>query len=169
MSSSDTTVNHHHLFAHPANFLALGFGSGLSKYAPGTVGSLVAIPIFLAITWTNPIAYVGIVVLLFVIGVWCCGHSAGLLGTHDHPAIVWDEIVGMLIALFLIPVSPLYLLLGFLLFRFFDIVKPWPIGWVDRRVDGGMGIMLDDVIAGLMSLLILQVLHRVLFPVFGVG
>jgi len=169
MSSSNTTVDHQQLFAHPANFLAMGFGSGLSKYAPGTAGSVVAIPIFLAMSWANPIAYVGIVVLLFIVGVWCCGRSAGLLGTHDHPAIVWDEIVGMLIALFLIPVSPLYLLLGFLLFRFFDIVKPWPIGWVDRRVDGGMGIMLDDVIAGLMSLLILQVLYRVLFPVFGIG
>ena len=100
---------------------------------------------------------------------WCCGYSAGLLGVHDHPAIVWDEIVGMLITLFLLPATPVYLLLGFLLFRFFDIIKPWPIGWIDRRVDGGMGIMLDDVIAGLMALLIVQLLYRVLLPAIGIG
>lgn len=169
MSGSNTRIDHHQLFAHPANFLALGFGAGLAKYAPGTAGSLVALPIFLLMLWLNPIFYVAIVVLLFIIGVWCCGYSAGLLGVHDHPAIVWDEIVGMLITLFLLPATPVYLLLGFLLFRFFDIIKPWPIGWIDRRVDGGMGIMLDDVIAGLMALLIVQLLYRVLLPAIGIG
>jgi len=169
MSGSAAPVDHHQLFAHPANFLALGFGAGLSRYAPGTVGSLIALPFFLLMLWANPIFYLSIVVLLFIIGVWCCGQSANLLGVHDHPAIVWDEIVGMLITLFLIPATPVYLLIGFLLFRFFDIVKPWPIGWVDRRVDGGMGIMLDDVIAGLMSLAVLQILYRWLLPAVGVS
>jgi len=160
-------ADHHQLFAHPANFLALGFGSGLSRFAPGTAGSLVALPIFLCMPKANHFFYLSILVILFIVGLWCCGKSAKLLGAHDHPAIVWDEIVGMLVTLFMIPLTPLYLLLGFLLFRFFDIVKPWPIGWVDRRVDHGMGIMLDDVLAGVMAWLVLQALIRWVLPLVG--
>lgn len=160
-------VDHHQLFAHPANFLAMGFGSGLSRYAPGTVGTLVAIPFFLCMPKANHFFYLGTLIILFIVGLWCCGHSAKLLGAHDHPAIVWDEIVGMLVVLFMIPLTPLYLLLGFLLFRFFDIIKPWPIGWVDRKVDHGMGIMLDDVIAGVMAWLVLQGMIRWVLPAIG--
>ena len=160
-------ADHHQLFAHPANFLALGFGSGLSRFAPGTAGSVVALPIFLCMPKANHFFYLGVLIILFIVGLWCCGKSAKLLGAHDHPAIVWDEIVGMLVTLFMIPLTPLYLLLGFLLFRFFDIVKPWPIGWVDRRVDHGMGIMLDDVIAGVMAWLVLQALMRWVLPIIG--
>ena len=160
-------ADHHQLFAHPANFLALGFGSGLSRFAPGTAGSLVALPLFLCMPKANHFFYLGVLIILFIVGLWCCGKSAKLLGAHDHPAIVWDEIVGMLVTLFMIPLTPLYLLLGFLLFRFFDIVKPWPIGWVDRRVDHGMGIMLDDVIAGVMAWLVLQALMRWVLPIIG--
>ncbi len=163
-SDRESRVTHTELFAHPANFLALGFGSGLAPIAPGTFGSLVALPIFLCMPKINIYFYIGIVVLLFVIGVWCCSESAKLLGVHDHPAIVWDEIVGMLIALFMVPASLVYVLLAFLLFRFFDILKPWPIGWVDRRVDRGMGIMMDDVLAGAMAWLVLQGIHRYLVP-----
>ena len=160
-------ADHHQLCAHPANFLALGFGSGLSRFAPGTAGSLVALPLFLCMPKANHFFYLGVLIILFIVGLWCCGKSAKLLGAHDHPAIVWDEIVGMLVTLFMIPLTPLYLLLGFLLFRFFDIVKPWPIGWVDRRVDHGMGIMLDDVIAGVMAWLVLQALMRWVLPIIG--
>lgn len=144
------------LFAQPANFFALGFGLGLARHAPGTVGTLLALPIFLVMPRVNHFFYLGLLVVLFAFGVWCCERCAGNLGQHDHPAIVWDEVVGMLITLFMAPAGWLYLLLGFLLFRFFDIVKPWPIGWVDRRVDGGMGIMLDDVLAGVMAWAVLQ-------------
>jgi len=147
------------LLTHPANFFALGFGTGLSRIAPGTVGSLLAIPLFLMMPKVNIFFYLAIVLLLFAFGVWCCGVSARVLGVHDHSGIVWDEIVGMLIALFAVPQTWLYVLFGFLLFRLFDIWKPWPIGWVDRKVDGGMGIMLDDVLAGLMALAVLQVVH----------
>lgn len=160
-------VDHRQLFAHPANFLAMGFGTGLVRYAPGTVGSLLALPIFVVMPKSNPLFYVGIVILLFLVGVWCCAHSASLLGVHDHPAIVYDEIVGMLLTLFLVPLSPAWLLLAFLLFRFFDIVKPWPIGWVDKRVDGGMGIMLDDILAGLMAWMVLHGIYRWLIPAFA--
>ncbi len=160
-------ADHHQLFAHPANFLALGFGSGLSRFAPGTAGSLVALPLFVCMPKANHFFYLGVLVILFIVGLWCCGKSAKLLGAHDHPAIVWDEIVGMLVTLFMIPMTPLYLLLAFLLFRFFDIVKPWPIGWVDRRVDHGMGIMLDDVLAGVMAWLVLQGLIRWVLPIIG--
>ena len=163
-SDSQSKVTHNELFAHPANFLALGFGAGLAPFAPGTVGSLVALPMFLAMPKVNIFFYIGIVVLLFLIGLWCCSVSADLLGVHDHPAIVWDEIVGMLIALFMVPPSLVYVLLAFLLFRFFDILKPWPIGWVDRRVDRGMGIMMDDVLAGVMAWLTCQGVYRYLVP-----
>ena len=164
MASTSGKVTHNDLFAHPANFLALGFGAGLAPVAPGTFGSLVALPMFLLMPKVNFFFYLGIVVVLFAIGVWCCNQSAELLGVHDHPAIVWDEIVGMLIALFMVPPTILYVLYAFLLFRFFDILKPWPIGWVDRRVDRGIGIMMDDVLAGVMALLVLQATHLYLLP-----
>jgi len=161
-------VTHQDLFAHPANFLALGFGAGLSRYAPGTVGSLVALPVFLLMPRVNIFFYLGLLVVLFAVGVWCCAHSAELLGVHDHPAIVWDEIVGMLIALFMVPITLPYIVLAFLLFRLFDIVKPWPIGWIDRRVDRGVGIMMDDVVAGLIACGLVHVIHRFVEPMLGI-
>lgn len=168
MAESPGKVTHNDLFAHPANFLALGFGTGLSRYAPGTVGSLAAFPFFMVMPKVNIYFYIGIVAVLFAIGIWCCRVSAELLGVHDHPAIVWDEVVGMLIALFMVPPSFVYILFAFLLFRFFDILKPWPIGWVDRRVDHGVGIMMDDVLAGLMAWLVLQGVHRYVVPLIGI-
>lgn len=98
----------------------------------------------------------GITTFVCLIGIKLCGDAASSLNTHDHPAIVWDEIAGMLIAYLFIPITWSTLLVGFLLFRFFDIVKPWPIRWVDRHVHGGLGIMLDDIIAGLMTCLIMN-------------
>ena len=143
------------LFAHPANFLALGAGSGLSPLAPGTVGTIAAIPVLLLMTeqlWL----YIGILLVMFGVGLWCCGACATYLGVHDHPGIVWDEWVGYLITMIAVPRSFYWVLAGFVLFRFFDVLKPWPISWIDRRVHGGLGIMLDDVIAGLFAALILQ-------------
>ena len=102
--------------------------------------------------------YVGIVLVLFLIGIWLCGKTAKDLGVHDHPAIVWDEIVGYLVTMILVPSGWQWLLAGFVLFRLFDIWKPWPIYLIDKRVGGGFGIMIDDVIAGIFALLILQLI-----------
>ncbi|MEE9551479.1 MAG: phosphatidylglycerophosphatase A, partial [Gammaproteobacteria bacterium] len=106
--------------------------------------------------------YLPVVAGLLVIGIYLCEKTAKDLKVHDHSAIVWDEIVGYLITMIAAPIGWLWILLGFMLFRLFDIWKPWPIGWVDRRVSGGFGIMLDDVIAGLYGLVILQIIAYLL-------
>ena len=134
------------LLLNPEHFLSLGFGSGLSPWMPGTAGSVAGVLLFL------PLA--GLIALLA--GVYLCGKTATALKAHDHPAIVWDEIVGILITFFMLPREGFWMVSGFLLFRFFDIVKPWPISLLDRHVKGGLGIMLDDVIAALFALLIIQ-------------
>lgn len=148
----------------PVQFLALGFGSGLAKKAPGTFGTLVAIPLFLLMSYLPLAVYLAITAVLFVAGIAICGVAARSAGVHDHPAIVWDEIVGYLITMIAVPIGWQSVLLGFLLFRFFDILKPWPIGLLDRYVAGGLGIMIDDVVAGLFALGVLQLgLHWVSF------
>ena len=152
------------LFAHPANFFAFGFGTGLSRYAPGTLGSVLGIPLYLLLPSQKLLIYLPIVLALFLFGIWCCEVATRHLGVHDHGGIVWDEIVGMLIALIAVPQSALYLILGFLLFRLFDIWKPWPIAWADKHVHGGLGIMLDDVIAGVMACVMMQVVVIFIVP-----
>jgi phosphatidylglycerophosphatase A len=107
-----------------------------------------------------PAYYLALTALLFLLGVWLCERTSRDLGVHDHAGIVWDEWVGLLVTLWLLPPGWLWLLLGFLLFRLFDILKPWPIGWLDRRVGGGLGIMLDDLVAGLCGFLLLQLCAR---------
>jgi phosphatidylglycerophosphatase A len=140
----------------PVHLLAFGLGSGAVPRAPGTFGTLAAIPLFLLIQPLNPWLYLALVLLMFVAGVWICGAASRDLGVHDHGGIVWDEWVGFLLTLWLAPPGIGWLLAGFLLFRLFDILKPWPIGWLDRKVGGGMGIMLDDVLAGFFAFLLLQ-------------
>ncbi len=149
------------LFAHPANFFALGAGAGLAPKAPGTFGTLVGIPVLFLMP-QNFTAYLICTVLLFAFGVWCCHVCARELGVHDHPGIVWDEVVGYLITMVLLPRSLWWVLAGFVVFRFFDILKPWPISWVDKHVHGGLGIMLDDVLAALFSVVVLQIVYRLL-------
>ena len=145
------------LFSHPANFFALGFGSGLVPKAPGTFGTLAAVPIFwfllqpLSLAW-----FLMVIAVSFVIGVWLCDASAKNLGVHDHPGIVWDEFVGLWISCIALPTGWPWLLVAFVLFRFFDILKPWPIRWLDSKVPGGLGIMVDDVLAGLFALALIQ-------------
>lgn len=143
------------VFTDPVHVLAFGFGLGLSRVAPGTVGTLAALPmILLGAGW--PLWAQGALALaVTLVGFPICGVSAARLGSHDHPGIVWDEIAGWLITMLLVPVTVGTVLAGFLLFRAFDIVKPWPIGWLDRRVAGGLGIMIDDVLAGIMASLAL--------------
>lgn len=143
--------------SHPIYFLAFGFGAGLARYAPGTWGTLVAIPLYLLMAhYLSPVMYALVLVVAFIFGVFICGRVARALGVHDFGGIVWDEIVGYLITMFLAPEGISWIVLGFILFRLFDIWKPQPIRWIDQRVHGGLGIMLDDVIAALFALIILQ-------------
>ena len=135
----------------PVHILASGFGSGLAPRAPGTFGTLAAIPIVLLAQLLPAWGYAAVTVLMFIAGIFICGRAARDWGVGDHPAIVWDEFVGLLVTLSLAPVGAWMLLAGFVLFRLFDIVKPWPICSVDRHVHGGFGIMLDDVIAGVYA------------------
>lgn len=152
----------------PEHFLAYGFGVGLAPKAPGTFGTLVALPLWLLLAWcvTDPTLYLVICAVLFVLGCWICGESARLLGLHDAPGIVFDEIVGFFITAFPLLGLPfdlafaLWVLAAFALFRFFDILKPWPIRWLDRQVHGGFGIMLDDAVAALFAAGCLYGLHH---------
>lgn len=146
----------------PAGFLALGGGAGLAPKAPGTVGTVLGIPLLLVMPMSLP-AYLLVLLVLGGIGVWCCTVSARELGVHDHPGIVWDEIVGYLVTMIAAPREWLPIALGFVLFRVFDILKPWPIGPVDRQVHGGLGIMADDLIAGVFAAICLQILLHVFF------
>lgn len=136
----------------PRQFLALGFGSGLAPRAPGTVGSLAALPIVWPLALLPLPYYLTVVFGVVILGIWVCGATARAVGVHDHRAIVWDEIAGMLIAAIALPLNLWTLTTAFVLFRLFDTVKPWPIRWVDRHVGGGWGIMADDVLAGLAAL-----------------
>jgi phosphatidylglycerophosphatase A len=146
------------VFADPVHFLAFGFGSGLSPWAPGTAGTLVGIPFFYVLLQAGLLAYVAATLLLGLAGVYLCGESAKRLGVHDHRGIVWDEIVGYLITMLPVMVAPpngitvwMWVIAGFFIFRFFDVVKPPPASWADEKVHGGVGIMLDDVIAAVYS------------------
>ncbi|MDH5393906.1 MAG: phosphatidylglycerophosphatase A [Gammaproteobacteria bacterium] len=139
------------LLKKPVHFLALGFGSGLAPKAPGTAGTLMAVPLFLLLQLLDTQFYIAVVVFISLIGIYICEQSSKLMGVHDHPGIVWDEFAGYFITMIAVPFEWIWVLLGFVLFRFFDIVKPQPIGWLDKNVKGGLGIMIDDVIAGVMA------------------
>ena len=138
--------------ANPIHFLALGFGSGLLPKAPGTYGTLAAIPLYLLLAPTSMSTYLIIVMIMSVAGIYICGKAAKDAGVHDHGAIVWDEIVGFLITMFMVPLSWQSIVVGFILFRIFDIFKPWPISYIDKNLHGGLGIMVDDILAGLAAL-----------------
>lgn len=137
-----------------------GFGAGRSPVAPGTVGTLIAVPLYLLVRDVSPFAYAALVAILFALGVWLCGVAERGLGVHDHASIVWDEITGFLITMFLAPRGWVWLAIGFALFRLFDIWKPYPIGAVERAVRGGLGSMLDDVLAGVFAFALLQLAAR---------
>jgi len=147
------------LLRQPVHLLAFGFGAGLVPLAPGTAGTLLAIPLVIATAAFGWSAQLAIALLASALGVYICGESARRLGTHDHPAIVWDEISGYMITMLPVPPSWPWLLAGFVLFRLFDILKPWPIREADHSLRGGLGIMLDDVLAGIFAGLILLALN----------
>ncbi|NQZ22341.1 MAG: phosphatidylglycerophosphatase A [Colwellia sp.] len=148
MSKSTENFN----ITNPIHFLALGFGSGLLPKAPGTYGTLAAIPLYLLLATLSTPYYLFIVIIMTIAGIYICGKAAKDSGVHDHGAIVWDEIVGYLITMFMMPTTWQSIVVGFILFRVFDIFKPWPISFVDKNLHGGLGIMVDDVLAGLAAL-----------------
>jgi len=152
-------VNFRELLKRPVCFLGLGLGSGLAPKAPGTFGTLAAIPIYWLIKDLPLAIYLAITLVAFIAGIWICQQSADWLGKDDPSAVVWDEIVGYLITMIAAPSGWQWLLLGFVLFRFFDILKPWPISWADKSLHGGMGIMVDDVIAGLFAWAAIQIIY----------
>lgn len=140
----------------PVHFLAFGFGSGLSPKAPGTMGTLAAIPLYLLLMNLPLTGYLLAVLLISVAGIWICGESSRRLGVHDHGGIVWDEFAGFLLTMTAAPQGWAWIVLGFALFRLFDIWKPWPVRVADRQLHGGLGIMLDDILAGIYAWLVLQ-------------
>lgn len=139
------------IWRHPFHFLSLGFGAGVIAMAPGTMGTLVTIPIYIYLQQHPLWLYALATFVMLIAGIGLCAYTARALKTHDHPGIVWDEIVGFLITMLAVPFTWYWLLLGFALFRLFDIWKPFPIKLLDRKVAGGLGIMLDDVVAGVYA------------------
>ena len=146
----------------PSHFIALGFGSGLLRPAPGTWGTLASVPVYLMLAQLPQVWYAVVLLIAFALGVWACGQAAADAGVHDDGALVWDEFVGFWLTMLLLPVTLTNVVLGFFLFRLFDIVKPWPIRWFDKQVSGGMGIMIDDVIAGIFACAVLHGLQPLL-------
>ena len=142
----------------PVHWLAFGFGSGCSSFAPGTFGTLAAIPVFLLLKESPLWLYLLITLLMFFIGIWLCSETTKKLGVHDHSGIVWDEIVGYLVTMIAAPKGWVWIIIGFVLFRLFDILKPWPISVADKRISGGFGIMIDDVLAGLGAFFVLHII-----------
>ncbi len=138
-------------FSDPVQFLAFGFGSGLSPWAPGTIGTLAAVPLYCLMMQLGLPLYSLILLLAALAGIGICGAASRHLGVHDHGGIVWDEFVGYWITMWAVPFDWLWIVIGFFVFRIFDIAKPWPVSWLDRRVEGGLGIMADDWLAGLMA------------------
>ena len=139
------------ILSDPILFLAFGFGSGLAKKAPGTFGTLSALPVYWLFAQADLLVYSVLTLIVTIAGVWICGIAAEKLDEHDFGGIVWDEIAGLLITMWLVPLTWQTIIMGFILFRFFDILKPWPIKWLDRQVRGGLGIMIDDVLAGVFA------------------
>jgi phosphatidylglycerophosphatase A len=158
MSSDMNTVVKPNL-RNPIHLLAFGLGSGCAPKAPGTFGTLAAIPFWWLLLQDVPlIPYICVLIAGFAFGVYLCEQTSKDLGVHDHGGIVWDEWIGLWITYLALPSGIEWIIIGFALFRFFDIIKPWPIKWLDQKVHGGFGIMIDDVLAGIFALICVQVL-----------
>ena len=146
------------MLRHPVHLLSLGFGSGCAPKAPGTMGTLVGVLLYLPMQLLAWPYYLALLLLLIGAGIWLCGQTAKALGVHDHPGIVWDEITGYLLTMLAAPKGVLWIILGFVLFRLFDIWKPWPIRLLDKQLKGGFGVMADDPLAAISSLTIIQII-----------
>lgn len=144
------------------HFIACGFGTGASPWAPGTVGTLAGVALYIpmALAGLSLLTYLLIVLVGFVAGVWICDVTSRDFGEHDHSGIVWDEVIGYWITMTAIPFDWKWVIAGFVLFRIFDVIKPWPIRDIDRKVGGGFGVMIDDVLAGVYAWVILFLLVR---------
>jgi phosphatidylglycerophosphatase A len=154
-----TSPNFKFLLSHPAHFFALGFGSGLAKKAPGTFGTLIGLPLFWFILNQSTQIKLTIITCFFIVGIYFCEVAGKNLGVPDHGAIVWDEIVAMMLMLTFSPASMIWWLLAFALFRLFDIWKPYPIRYFDAKLKNGFGVMFDDLLAaiyGILSLMVIQ-------------
>lgn len=156
------------MLLNPVHAISMGFGSGLSPFAPGTAGTLAAIPLYFLcahyINWTmsEPLNFIILIAVIFIPGSIFAHLTGKALGVTDHGAIVWDEVAGYFVTMFVVPYAAMSFLevsiwavAGFFVFRFFDIFKPWPASWVDRNIKNGFGVMLDDVIAGIFSAVVL--------------
>ncbi len=155
-------------FSHPAHFIALGCGAGLSPWAPGTAGTLLAFPLWWlfggsVVVADDPLLLLAVLALLFGLGVWACGVTGRNLGVSDHGAMCWDEVVAFLLVLALVPEDPWWQAAAFLLFRAFDVVKPPPIRQLEMRLKGGFGVMFDDILAAGYTLLVLALVKKVFF------
>ena len=152
------------VFNHPAHCIAFGFGAGLSRFAPGTAGTLVGFPLYWWLTlYVSEIEMLTLIVILFALGVWACGITGRHLGISDHGGMCWDEIVAFLLILEIAPADLAWQVAAFFLFRFFDVVKPSPIRELERRMKGGFGVMFDDILAAGYTLLALAIIKRVWF------
>ncbi len=150
-------------FSHPAHVVAFGFGAGLAPFAPGTAGTAAAWPVgWLLASTLHPALGLALIALLFALGVWACELTGRHLGVPDHGSMVWDEIVAFLLILAIVPRSLAWQAAAFVLFRLFDIAKPPPIRWFERRYRGGFGVMFDDIIAAGYALLVLAAAKRFL-------
>ena len=158
MSDSTLIAQRRLLLSHPAGWIATGFGSGFSPVAPGTAGSLAALLPWLVLRELPLPFYAGALVLAFLAGVWACAWLVQTLRVSDPSIAVWDEFTGIWIALVPLVATPahwVWILVAFILFRIFDIAKPWPVSWADRSIGGGLGVMLDDVLAGAYAAIVL--------------
>ena len=152
------------LLAHPAHFLALGFGTGLAPVAPGTVGTLLGFPIYAMLAdRLAPAELLGAIAGMFALGIWACGRTGRDIGMADHGAMNWDEVVAFLLVLAVTPAGPGWQAFAFIAFRFFDVVKPEPIRYFDRTLKGGLGVMFDDLVAAFYTVLAIAIVKRFLF------
>ena len=147
------------VFSHPLHWIAFGFGAGLSPKAPGTMGTLVALPFIMAMSFLSLPLYIVITLCTIIIGTYAADWSSRDLKMDDPSGIVIDEIAGMMVVMLFVPINVWTLLEGFILFRLFDIVKPWPINWLDRQIKGGIGIMVDDLLAAMYAGVVLKLVQ----------
>ena len=148
----------HIKLTNPIHLIAVGFGAGASPYMPGTVGTLIGVLIYLLIVPFSVPVYTVILAALIFFGFWVCDVADKAIGVHDHPSIVWDEVLGFLITMWAIPAYWMWVILGFLLFRLFDIWKPWPISWLNDHISGGVGVIVDDLLAGVFAGIVLRII-----------
>jgi len=150
------------MWQNPWHFIAFGFGSGAIPFAPGTFGTLIAIPFYLVLATFNLKIYLILLAVITIASIKICGDASKTINLNDHQGMCLDEIVGFLFTMIAIPHTISWIFAGFLLFRLFDIWKPWPISWVDQNIHGGTGMILDDVLAGIYSNILLQATFRLI-------